>query len=480
VKMGCVDSGDTSWVMVSFVLVLGMFPGLALFEAGLLRSKNTLSLIGQVVAGIAVNGALWDLFGFSLVYYGSFEHALLLNVSYEECNEYAPSIPGAAYAMFMLLFAVITPLLMTGAYAERVKFKSSLALTIVWEVLVYYPIAHFIWGNGWLAKLGTKDFAGGITIHTTAGVGSLVCALYLGPRRLFREHGGEFPPSNMPLAAIGFAMLYMGWFGFNAGSALRAGSVSTSALTSTQIGATFSTIVWLCLDMLTKGQPTVVGILNGGIAGLAGITPASGFIDNPGSIGIGLVLGFSSYWASHFIKHTLHIDDALEVSSVHGLTGIIGAIAVGFLASKDANPFIDNGLFYGGGARLLGVQVVGVVVAAVYSAIMTYFILKCIDWSMGLRAPAEMEDLGLDIAEHHETAYHELTVDIITPEMLKKLPRHYRSTLTDLRQRASYRILPVNNDPVPNEESAILGIPPVRFHDSSVEESPLEWDRRTD
>jgi Amt family ammonium transporter len=465
--------------MVSFVLVLGMFPGLALFEAGLLRSKNTLSIIGQVVAGIAVNGALWDLFGFSLVYYGTFDHALLINVAYDECSDYAPKIPAAAYAMFMLLFAVITPLLMTGAYAERVKFKSTLALTVMWEVLVYYPIAHFIWGNGWLAQLGTKDFAGGITIHTTAGVGSLVCALYLGPRRFFKEHGGEFPPSNMPLAAIGFAMLYMGWFGFNAGSALESGSISTSALTSTQIGATFSTIAWLFLDMYTKGQPTVVGILNGGIAGLAGITPASGFIDNPGSIGLGLVLGISSYFASHFIKHRLQIDDALEVSSVHGLTGIIGAIAVGFLASKDANPNIDNGLFYGGSARLLGVQVLGVVVAAVYSGIMTYVILKIIDWGMGLKASPEMEDLGLDIAEHHEVAYHELTVDIVTPEMVRKLPRHYRNTLTDLRQRADYRVLNGNNDVIANEESAILGIPPVQYNDVHADDRHLELDRRT-
>jgi len=271
----------------------------------------------------------------------------------------------------------------------------------------------------------------------------------------------------------------MGWFGFNAGSALESGSISTSALTSTQIGATFSTIAWLFLDMYTKGQPTVVGILNGGIAGLAGITPASGFIDNPGSIGLGLVLGISSYFASHFIKHRLQIDDALEVSSVHGLTGIIGAIAVGFLASNDANPNIDNGLFYGGSARLLGVQVLGVVVAAVYSGIMTYVILRIIDWGMGLKASPEMEDLGLDIAEHHEVAYHELTVDIVTPEMVRKLPRHYRNTLTDLRQRADYRVLNGNNDVIANEESAILGIPPVQYNDVHADDRHLELDRRT-
>eukprot|EP00475_Leptophrys_vorax_P037832 TRINITY_DN6577_c0_g1_i1.p2 TRINITY_DN6577_c0_g1~~TRINITY_DN6577_c0_g1_i1.p2 ORF type:complete len:558 (-),score=118.29 TRINITY_DN6577_c0_g1_i1:1330-3003(-) len=460
----CVNSGDTSWVMVSFVLVLAMFPGLAFFEAGLLRSKNTLSIIGQVFSGMAVNGALWDLFGFSLVYYGSFKHALLINVSYITCSEYAPTIPHAAFAMFMLLFAVITPLLMTGAYAERMKFRSALLLTVLWELFVYYPIAHMIWASdGWLAKFGTKDFAGGITIHTTAGVGSLVAAIYLGPRKYFHDHDGEFPPSNVSLAAIGAALLYTGWFGFNAGSALQAGWISTSALVSTQIGCCFSTLVWLTLDMMTKGQPTIIGLLNGAIAGLAGITPASGFINNPGSIGLGLVLGFSSYWMSHLIKHRLKIDDALEVSSVHGFTGIVGSIAVGFLAAEDANPDIEDGLFYGGGSHLLVAQIVGVLFAAVYSGILTLIILKFIDVTMGLRASPEQEDLGLDIAEHHEVAYHELTVDIITPEMIRKLPRHYRNTLADLRQRTDYRHLVNEQVEADNDEASVLGLHAVNY-----------------
>jgi Amt family ammonium transporter len=456
---GCVDSGDTSWVMVSTVLVLCMFPGLAFFEAGLLRSKNTLSIVGQVFAGMAINGALWDLIGFSLVYYGSFtKHVLWIGVSYTECSDYAPTIPAAAFATFMLLFAVITPLLMTGAYAERVKFKSTLALTVLFELFVYYPIAQMVWGNGWLMRMGVKDFAGGITIHTTAGMGALACALYLGPRRFFAEHGNEFPPSNVALAAIGTAFLYFGWFGFNAGSALQAGSISTSAVVSTQIGCIFSTVVWLILDLVTRGQPTVIGLLNGAIAGLAGITPASGFINNPGSIGLGIVLGFASYFSAHFVKNHLHIDDALDVSSVHGLTGMIGSIATGFLATKEANPNVDDGLFYGGGARLLGVQVLAVVITAVYSIIVTFIILKFIDWTMGLRATPEQEDLGLDISEHHEVAYHELTVDIITPEMVRKLPRHYRNTLTDLRQRTDYRVLNVNDNILasPDESSRIL------------------------
>eukprot|EP01132_Coremiostelium_polycephalum_P004192 gene4192-5247_t len=412
-----VDTGDTTWVLLSTILVLGMMPALAFFEAGLLRSKNTLSIITQIVSGIVVLTVMWQAFGFSLTFgtsqkgiIGNLDHAFLINVSYEDCSRFAPNIPSAAYAMFMMMFANITPLLMTGAYAERVKFKSFIVLTVFWEILVFYPVAHWIWGGGWLnqMKQPVLDFAGGIVIHTSAGVGALVIALYIGKRKDFEKYGGEFPPSNIPLAALGAALLWMGWFGFNAGSALAAGPIATSAVVSTQIGGSFSAIVWVILSWL-KGKPTTVAVINGVIAGLAGITPASGYINSQYSIGLGCVLGLASYFSVMLLKHKLHIDDALDVSSVHGLTGIIGSLAIGFCADKGINEKGGVGVFYGGG-ELLGIQVLGVVVVAAYSAVFTLAIIFAIDKTIGLKIEDTEEEHGLDLVEHGEFAYHNIAL----------------------------------------------------------------------
>eukprot|EP01133_Synstelium_polycarpum_P013075 gene13075-15379_t len=409
------DTGDTTWVLLSTILVLGMMPALAFFEAGLLRSKNTLSIITQIISGIVVLTVMWQAFGFSLTFgpsqkgiIGNLDHAFLIGVSYTDCNPNAKHIPSAAYAMFMMMFANITPLLMTGAYAERVKYRSFIVLTIFWEIIVFYPVAHWIWGGGWLQNMGVLDFAGGIVIHTSAGVGGLVAALYLGRRKDFEKYGGEFPPSNIPLAALGAALLWMGWFGFNAGSALAAGSVATSAVVSTQIGGSFSAIVWIILSWL-KGKPSTVAVINGVIAGLAGITPASGYINSQYSIGLGIVLGLSSYLSVYLLKHRMHIDDALDVSSVHGLTGIIGALAIGFCSQKSINPAGANGLFYGN-AHLLGVQVMAVVVVAAWSGVATLALLYIIDKLIGLRIDESEEEHGLDLVEHGEYAYHKISL----------------------------------------------------------------------
>ncbi|EGG17683.1 ammonium transporter [Cavenderia fasciculata] len=407
---GRVDTGDTTWVLLSTILVLGMMPGLAFFEAGLLRMKNTLSIITQIISGIVVLTVMWQAFGYSLTFgpsqkgiIGNLDNAFLIGVSYTDCNSHAPNIPSAAYAMFMMMFANITPLLMTGAYAERVKYRSFILLTVFWEIIVFYPVAHWIWGGGWLQRMGVLDFAGGIVIHTSAGVGALVVALYLGRRKGFEKYGGEFPPSNIPLACLGAALLWMGWFGFNAGSALAAGSVAASAVASTQIGGSFSGIVWIILSWL-KGKPSTVAVINGVIAGLAGITPASGFINNQYSIGLGVVLGLASYFSVFLLKHKLHIDDALDVSSVHGLTGIIGAIAIGFCAEVKINPAGADGVFYGN-AHLLGVQVLAVVVVGAWAAIATLAILILIDKFVGLRIDESEEEHGLDLVEHGEWSY---------------------------------------------------------------------------
>jgi Amt family ammonium transporter len=412
---------------MSFVLVLSMLPGLAFFEAGLLRSKNSLSILIQVLAGISVNAALWDLIGYSLVYYGNFSRALMLGVSFSECKTYAPHVPDAAFAMFTMMFAVISPLLMTGAYAERVSFKASITFTVLWEVLVYYPVAHWIWGRGWLAThFGVRDFAGGITIHVTAGISALVCAIFVGRRKHFEEFEGEYPPSYLPLAAIGAGLLYCGWFGFNAGSALASGPVAASALLSTQIGGCFSALVWLIIDCWSSGHPNIVGLMNGTIAGLAGITPASGFIDNQGSILLGLLLGISSYMGCYILKHKLHIDDALEVTCVHGIPGLVGSLSIGFLATSKTGSGIPDGLFYGGSAHLLGGQVVGCIVAGIYSSLVTFIILFVINKVMGMRVNLEDEEMGLDMADHKEVAYHELMIDMVHDHIVEKLPKHFR------------------------------------------------------
>jgi len=409
----CIDTGDTTWVLVSTVLVLGMMPALALFEAGLLRSKNSLSLISQIFGGLVSMGFLWNVFGFSLVFgdtlggfIGNWKHFLLIKVGYFDCSKHAPNIPTAAFALFQMMFASITPLLMTGAIAERIKWNAFFIITLAWEVLVYYPVAHWMWGGGWLDQMGALDFAGGIVIHTTAGVGALVLAIMLGRRRDYDKYHGEFPPSNLPMAALGAALLWMGWFGFNGGSALTSGSLATSALASTQIAACTSGCVWLAASWF-RTKPSSVALINGVIAGLAGITPASGYISSQSSLVLGIVLGAASYGAAHLAKHKFRIDDALDVSSVHGLTGIIGSISIGLVSEKSLNPAGADGAFFGN-PKLLGIQVLAVVVAGAWAAFWTLIIALICKKTVGLRISSEEEVEGLDIVEHQEYAYHDL------------------------------------------------------------------------
>eukprot|EP01111_Echinosteliopsis_oligospora_P000201 TRINITY_DN1018_c0_g1_i1.p1 TRINITY_DN1018_c0_g1~~TRINITY_DN1018_c0_g1_i1.p1 ORF type:complete len:444 (-),score=107.52 TRINITY_DN1018_c0_g1_i1:17-1348(-) len=410
-----IDPGDTTWVLISTILVMGMLPALAFFEAGLLRSKNSLSLITQIIGGFITLTVLWDLIGYSLVFssnswkfVGDLSNFALIGVAYDQCSKYATNIPAAAHAMFMMMFACITPLLMTGAFAERVKWKSFFVLTIVWEIFVYYPVAHWVWGGGWLASIGVIDFAGGIVIHTTAGAGALVISLYMGRRKDFDKYGGEFPPSNLPLAALGATLLWMGWFGFNAGSALVAGPIATSAVASTQIGGSCSGLVWLAISWI-RGKPSCVALINGVIAGFAGVTPASGYINSQATIVLGLILGMASYLAVYIMKHKLRVDDALDVSSIHGLTGVLGSIFVGFAAQRTVNTSLQyQGIIYGEGGHLLWAQVVGVIVAGVYSAAVTFLIIILIDKVVGLKITEEEEEVGLDIVEHGEYAYHNL------------------------------------------------------------------------
>ncbi len=415
-----IDSGDTSWMLIASSLVLLMIPALGLFESGLLRRKNTVSIFMQIFFGLAVLSVMWFTFGFSVTFgpdinglIGNLDWAFLHHVSSSSSVSFAPTIPGVLFANFEMMFAVITPLLLTGAIAERMKFSAFAIFIIAWSVLIYYPLAHWIWGGGWLGKLGVVDFAGGIVIHTSAGLGAVAAALVLG-RRL--NYGPSIMvPHNIPIAVLGAALLWLGWFGFNAGSALASGGVASNTIINTQMAAAVSALIWIGLSWLRTGKPSVVAAINGGIAGLAGITPASGYVGVDSAFVIGIAVGFVSYLGVLYIKEKKKVDDALDVSSVHGLAGIVGSIGIGIFASTLANPSGPNGLLFGNPAQLL-IQAIGVGIAAVMGFGGTYAILKVLNSVIGIRVPAKTEDIGLDIAEHAERAYTDEEEFMVHPE----------------------------------------------------------------
>jgi Amt family ammonium transporter len=404
-----IDSGDTSWMLISTGLVMLMTPALGFFEAGLIRSKNALSVLVQTFSGIAILSTLWFIFGFTLVFapsqggiIGGLDWVFFNEVPINDSLDYARTVPGVTFASFQMMFAVITPLLITGAFAERLKWSSFFVFIIAWSVLVYYPLAHWIWGRGWLADLGVFDFAGGIVIHTSAGLASIAAALVLGRRRNFGPD--IMVPHNIPLAVLGASLLWIGWFGFNAGSALASGSLAANTLLVTQIASVTSAMVWLFLSWRRSGKPSTTAVINGAISGLAGVTPASGFITAQSSFFLGIVVGFASYYGILLIKERFKIDDALDVSSVHGITGIVGSIAIGLVATTIINPNGPDGLLYGNSSQL-AIQALGVAVAAVLAFVATIVIMKVIDATIGLKVKEEEEEIGLDITQHAERAY---------------------------------------------------------------------------
>jgi Amt family ammonium transporter len=404
-----IDTGDTTWMLISTGLVMIMTPALGFFEAGLIRGKNSLSVIMQTFSGLAILSTLWFVLGFTLVFgpsqggfIGGFDWLFYNNVPFNESLDYAPTVPGVTFATYQMMFAVITPLLITGAFAERVKWSAFVVFILVWSIFIYYPLAHWIWGRGWLAEMGVFDFAGGIVIHTSAGLASLAAALVLGRRKNFGPD--IMVPHNIPLAVIGATLLWIGWFGFNAGSALASGSLAANTLLVTHIASSTSAIVWIALSWKRAGRPSTTAAINGAIAGLAGVTPASGFISAQNSFLLGIVLGFASYYAILLLKEHWKIDDALDVSSVHGITGIVGALAIGIIASTLINPAGPDGLLYGNPMQLL-IQGLGIAVAAALGFGGTIVILKIIDATIGLKVKEEEEDVGLDVTQHAERAY---------------------------------------------------------------------------
>jgi Amt family ammonium transporter len=405
-----IDTGDTAWMLVAGSLVLLMIPALGLFEAGLLRKKNTVSIFMQIFFGLALLSVMWFVFGFSLVFgpdetgglAGNLDYVFLKNVPWDDSLDYAPTIPGVLFAKFQLMFACITPLLLTGTIAERMKFSAYIPFIVIWSVLIYYPLTHWIWGGGWLGEMGVVDFAGGIVIHTSVGMGALAAAMVLGRRRNYGP--SIMVPHSIPIAVLGSSLLWLGWFGFNAGSALASGGLAGNTVIVTHMASSVSVLIWVGLSWMRTGKPSVVAAINGAIAGLAGITPVSGFVSVEHAFVIAIAIGVASYCGVVLIKERFKIDDALDVSSVHGIAGIIGALSIGIFASSAINPAGPDGLLFGNPDQLL-IQAIGVAVAAALGFGGTYAILKVLKFIIGIRVSKEVEDAGLDIGEHAEQAY---------------------------------------------------------------------------
>ena len=404
-----VDPGDTAWILISSALVMLMTPGLALFYGGMVRTKNVLGTIMQSFIALAVITLQWVLYGYSLAFGPDIGHVIgnlrwvgLMGVGLEPFPDYAVTVPHQAFMIFQMMFAVITPALITGAFAERFKFKTYLVFLVLWATLVYDPLAHWVWATGgWIKELGALDFAGGLVVHVSSGVAALAATFVVGKRRGYGDE--PMVPHNVTMTLLGAALLWFGWFGFNRGSAIASGSLATSAFVVTHVSTAAAALSWMIAEWIYRGNPTVLGAASGGVAGMVAITPASGFVGPLAAILIGLAAGVLCYGAINF-KSRLGYDDSLDVVGVHGVGGTWGAIATGLFASKAINGAGADGLFFGN-PSLLGTQVLSVVVAWVYSFVLTLAILKILDWTMGLRVSEEHEVSGLDLSQHGETGY---------------------------------------------------------------------------
>jgi Amt family ammonium transporter len=404
-----VDTGDTAWILISSALVMLMTPGLALFYGGMVRTKNVLGTIMQSFIALGVITIQWVLYGYSLAFgpdighvIGSLDWIGLKGVGLDPFPAYSATIPHQAFMIFQMMFAVITPALITGAFAERFKFKTYLLFLILWATFVYDPLAHWVWSvGGWIRNLGTLDFAGGLVVHISSGIAALAATLVVGKRKGYGDE--PMPPHNLTMTLLGAALLWFGWFGFNGGSAVASGSLATSAFVVTHISTAAAALSWMIAEWVYRGNPTVLGAASGAVAGLVAITPASGFVGPVSAIIIGLVGGTICYFAIN-LKSKLGYDDSLDVVGVHGVGGTWGALATGLFASKAINAAGNDGLFFGN-PSLIGIQALGVVSAWVYSFVVTLIILKILDKTMGLRVSDEHEVNGLDLSQHGEAGY---------------------------------------------------------------------------
>jgi Amt family ammonium transporter len=404
-------SGDIAWVSIATGLVMLMTPALGFFYAGLVRKKNIVSTLAQCMAIFAVVSLTWTLWGYSLSF-GTSVNGVIGDLSLFDLNtiapttvgRYAPNIPELLYFAFELMFAAITPALIIGAFAERIKFSSLLAFTALWTTLIYSPVAHWVWNTGgWLRALGAIDFAGGVVVHVAAGLSALAAAMVIGKRKDFLKRH-EFKPSNIPYVLLGAAFLWFGWFGFNGGSALAANEWAVSAIVTTNLSAAASMISWMTIDWITKGKPSAAGIAIGAVCGMVAITPGSGYVSVPAAIIIGLVAGVVSNLISNWHLLRTRLDDALDVFACHGVGGIWGSIATGLFASKQINPTGNNGLFYGNPSLLVS-QLAAVLVVGAFAFAGSYALLRLIKIFSPLRVNEDEEEAGLDLSQHGEEAY---------------------------------------------------------------------------
>jgi Amt family ammonium transporter len=404
-----ISPADTVWILISSALVMLMTPGVALFYGGMVRRKNLLSTMMMSFACLGLVGILWVLLGYSLSFgndhsgvIGGFNFLGLMNVGQEPSAVYATTVPHLAFMIFQAMFAIITVALITGAIVERVKFSALCLISVLWLLLVYCPITHWVWGSGgWLANLGVLDFAGGSVVHINAGVSALALVILLGRRRGFPENAME--PNNIPMVVMGAGLLWFGWFGFNAGSSLTAGGLASSAFVTTNTAAAAAAFTWMVISWIHR-RPTVLGTVTGAIAGLATVTPAAGYITPLAAIPVGILAAGFCYYAMLFIKSKLGFDDSLDVFAVHGVGGILGMLCVGIFSSLSVNAAGADGLIAGSGIQLLN-QLIGVAVVAAYAFVVTWILGKLTAVTIGLRVSRSEETVGLDISQHGERAY---------------------------------------------------------------------------
>ncbi|NLU03944.1 MAG: ammonium transporter [Methanothermobacter sp.] len=401
------NSGDTAWMLISTALVILMtVPGVAMFYSGLTKRENVLNTIFLSFVSLGIVSLLWFLFGYGLIFGGDVSgiigsHQVGISLIYlGSASKYAPTIPEGLFAIFQMTFAAITVALISGAVVERIKFSSWILFIPLWFALVYVPVAHWVWGGGFLQNLGVHDFAGGIVVHLTSGIAALALALVTGPR-----YDQKLMPHHLGYSVIGTGLLWFGWFGFNAGSALSAGSLAANAMIVTNTSAAAGMIGWILMDRLKTGKPTLLGALSGAVAGLASITPAAGFVDIGASIVTGLVAAVICYLAVSWLKPAAGYDDALDVFGIHGVSGIIGTLGVGLFAVPALNPSLTSGGLLTGSTSLLVSQLIGVVTVTVYTFVVTYLLAMLLMKFKGLRVEREEEIQGLDINLHEETGY---------------------------------------------------------------------------
>lgn len=410
---GEINQADTAWMLTATALVLFMtIPGLSLFYAGLVRVKNVLSVLMQCFALTCLMSLVWFLVGYTIAFgsdgveqgrfIGDFGNVMFANISMDSLNG---GIPATLFAIFQMTFAIITPALIVGGFAERMRFSAMLIFSTLWMVLVYSPVCHWVWGGGWLADMGLQDFAGGTVVHITAAVAALVAALVMGPRKGFGTTA--MPPHNLTMTVTGAGMLWVGWFGFNAGSAVAADSSAAMAMLVTHLSAACGSLAWMAMEWIRHGKPSVLGIVTGMVAGLGTITPAAGSVGPAGAVLIGLTAGVVCYFATSYLKNVLRIDDSLDVFPVHGVGGILGTLLAGIFCSTSLGIFSGNGFSDGVtsiGGQLM-IQATGVVSTFVYTVIVTFVLLKVVNMLVGLRVDSDEETQGLDLVLHDERGY---------------------------------------------------------------------------